>query len=64
MQFQLEVDHYSKKIKYANFHLISSTKQLKVAEDQIVQGIVLAMTTCHTLLLRLESSLLLGLNVT
>ena len=39
-------------------------KQLKVAEDQIVQGIVLAMTTCHTLLLRLESSLLLGLNVT
>ena len=64
MQFQLEVDHYSKKIKYANFHLISSTKQLKVAEDQIVQGIVLAMKTCHTLLLRLESSLLLGLNVT
>ena len=64
MQFQLEVDHYSKKIKYTNFHLISSTKQLKVAEDQIVQGIVLAMTTCHTLLLRLESSLLLGLNVT
>ena len=31
---------------------------------QIVQGIVLATTTCHTLLLRLESTLLLGLVVT
>ena len=38
-------------------------KQLKVAEDQIVQGIVLATTTFHTLLFRLESTLLLGLVV-
>ena len=47
-----------------NFQLIASTKNnLKIAEEQIVQGIVLATTTCHTLLLGLESTLLLGLVV-
>ena len=65
MYFQLEVDYHSNKNKYTNFQLISSTKkQLKVAEDQIVLGIVLATTTCDTLLLRLGSTLLLGLVVT
>ena len=65
MYFQLEVEHYSNeanKNKYANFQLIASIKNnLKIAEDQIVQGIVLATTTCHTLLLGLENALLLGL---
>ena len=57
MYFQLEVDYHSNKNKYTNFQLISSTKkQLKVAEDQIVLGTVLATTTCHILLLRLEST--------
>ena len=37
---------------------------LKIAEDQIVRDIVLARTTYHTLLLGLESILLLGLVVT
>ena len=68
MYFQLEVDYYSNeanKNKYANFQLIASIKNnLKMAEDQIVQGIVFATTTCNTLLLRLESTLLLGLVVT
>ena len=68
MYFQLEVDYYSdeaNKNKCINFQLIASIKNnLKIAEDQIVQGIVLATTTCHTLLLRLESTLLLGLVVT
>ena len=67
MYFQLEVDYYSNeanKNKYTNFQLKASIKNnLKIAEDQIVQGIVLATTTCHTLLLRLESTLLLGLVV-
>ena len=50
------------KNKYKNFQLIASTKtNLKIAEEQIVQGILLAMTNCHTLLLGLESTLLLGL---
>ena len=57
MYFQLEVDYYSNeanKNKYKNFQLIASTKNnLKIAEEQIVQGIVLATTTCHTLLLEL-----------
>ena len=54
-----------KKNKYKSFQLIASTKNnLKIAEEQIVQGIVLATTTCHTLLLGLESTLLLGLVVT
>ena len=68
MYFQLEVDYYSNeanKNKYTNFQLMESIKNnLKTAEDQIVQGIVLAVRTCHTLLLGLESTLLLGLVVT
>ena len=68
MYFQLEVDYYSNeanKNKYTNFQLKASIKNnLKIAEDQIVQGIVLATTTCHTLMLRLESTLLLRLVVT
>ena len=68
MYFQLEVDYYSNeasKNKYTNFQLIASTKSnLKIAEEQIVQSIVLVTTTCHTLLLGLESTLLLGLVVT
>ena len=68
MYFQLEVDYYSNennKNKYTNFQLIASTKkQLKVAEDQTVKDIVLVTTTCHTLLLQLESTLSLGLVVT
>ena len=68
MYFQLEVDYYSNeasKNKYTNFQLIASTKSnLKIAEEQIVQSIVLVTTTCHTLLLGLESTLLLGLAVT
>ena len=59
MYFQLEVDYYSSeanKNKYKNVQLIASTKNnLKIAEEQIVQGIVLATTTCHTLLLGLQS---------
>ena len=65
MYFQLEVDYYSNeanKNKYTNFQLKASIKNnLKIAEDQIVQGTVLAMRTCHALLLGLESTLLLGL---
>ena len=68
MYFQLEVDYYSNeanKNKYATFQLIASMKNnLKIAEDQIVQSIVLATTACDTLLLGLESTLLLGLVVT
>ena len=67
MYFQLEVDYYSNeanKNKYTNFQLIASIKNnLKIAEEQIVQGIVLATTTCHTLLFGLESTLLLELVV-
>ena len=67
MYFQLEDDYYSNeanKNKYKNFQLIASTKNnLKIAGEQIVQGIVLATTTCHTLLLGLQSTLLLGLVV-
>ena len=52
MYFQLEVDYYSNetnKNNYTNFPLIASIKNnLKMAEDQIVQGIVLATTACHT----------------
>ena len=68
MYFQLEVDYYSnevKKNKYANFQLIALIENnLKIAEDQIVQGIVLATTTWHALLFGLQSTLLLGLVVT
>ena len=64
MYFQLEVDYYSNeadKNKYKNIQLIASTKNnLKIADKQIVQDIVLATTTCHTLLLGLQSTLLLG----
>ena len=53
MYFQLEVDYYSNeanKNKYTNFQLIASIKNnLKMAEDQIAQGIVLATAACHTL---------------
>ena len=48
MYFQLEVDYYSNegnKNKYTNFQLIASIRNnLKIAEDQIVQGTVLATT--------------------
>ena len=68
MYFQLEVDYYSNeanKNKYTNFQLIASIKNnLKIAEDQIVQGIVLATTACLTLLLGLESTFLHGVVVT
>ena len=54
MYFQLEVDYYSNEInknKYQNFQLIGLIKNsLKIAKEQIVQGTVLATTTCHTLL--------------
>ena len=43
MYFQLKVEANT------NFQLIASIKNnLKMAEDQIVQGIVLATTACHT----------------
>ena len=65
MHFQLEVDYYSNeanKNKYTNFQLKASIKNnLKIAEDQIVQGIVFVAATYHTLQLGLESTLLLGL---
>ena len=65
MYFQPEVDYYfdeATKNKYTNLQLKASIKSnLKIAEDQIVQGIVLATKTCHTLLLGLESTLLLEL---
>ena len=52
MYVQIEVDYYSNeanKNKYINFQLIASIKNnLKMAEDQIVQGIALATTACHT----------------
>ena len=68
MHFQLEVDYYSneaKKNKYTNFQLKASIKNnVKIAEYQIVQGIVLVTQTCYTFLLGLESTLLLGLVVT
>ena len=64
MYFQLEIDYDSNEAnvnKYKNLQLIASTKNnLKIVEEQIVQGIVLATTTCHTSLLGLESTLLLG----
>ena len=63
MYFQLEVCYYSNeanKNKYTNFQLKASIKNnLKIPEDQIVQGFALATRTCHTLLLGLESTLLL-----
>ena len=54
MYFLLEVDYYSNeanKNKYTNFQLKASIKNtVKIAEDQIVQDIVLATRTCHILL--------------
>ena len=68
MYFLLEVDYYpneANKNKYTNFQLKASIKNnVKIAEDQIVHGTVLATTTSHTLLLGLESILSLGLVVT
>ena len=68
MHFQLEVDYYSNKDnqnKFTNVQLKASIKNnAKITEDQIVQGIVLATRTCHTLLLALESTSLLGLVAT
>ena len=46
-----------------NVELIASKNNLKIADEQMVQGIVLATTTRHTLLLGLESALLPGLVV-
>ena len=43
MYFQLEVDFYSNE---GNRNV--KKNNLKIAEDQIVQGIVLATTACHT----------------
>ena len=52
MYFELEVDYYSNKANkniHSNFQLIASIKSnLKKAEDQIMQGIALATTACHT----------------
>ena len=52
MYFQLEVNYYSNEVnksKYTNFQLIASINtNLKIAEDHVVQGIVLAMIACHT----------------
>ena len=67
MYFQLEVDCHpneANKNKHTNIQLIASIKKTKIAEDQIVRGFVLATITCHTLLLGLESTLLLRLSVT
>ena len=65
MYFQPEVDYYSdnaSKNKYTNFKLKASIKNnLKIVKDQILQSIVLATTTCHTLLLGLERTFLIGL---
>ena len=67
MYFQLEVDYYSNegnKNKCKNFQLIASTKNnLKMAEKQFIQGIILAKATYHTFLPELESTSLLGLVV-
>ena len=67
MYFQLEVDYYTNeanKNKYTNFQLKASIKNnVKIAEDQIVEGTVLATRTFRTLLLGLDSTLLLGLVV-
>ena len=67
MYFQLDVDYFfneATKNKYKNFQLITSTKyNLKTAEDKIVQGIVLATTTSHILLLGLQRFFFLGLCV-
>ena len=65
MYFQLKVYYYSNeanKNKYKNVQLIVSTKN-NTKQPKIVRGIVLATTTCHTLLLGLQSTLLFWLVV-
>ena len=64
MYFQLEVDYYSNEANKNEYTIFELTFNLKIAKDQIVQGIVLATRTCHALLLGLESTLLLGLVAT
>ena len=51
------------KINIKTLLIVSTRNNLRIAEEQIVQSIALATTTCHTLLLGLESTLLLGLVV-
>ena len=67
MYFQLDVDYFfneANQNKYKNFQLITLTKyNLKIAEEQLVKGIVLATTTCHILLLVLQNFFLLRLCV-
>ena len=56
MYFQLEVYYYSNanKKKYTHFQLKASIRNnLKITGDEIVQDIVFATRTCHTLLLGL-----------
>ena len=64
MYFQLEVDYYSNeadKNKYTNFQLKASIKSnLKLAEDHIVLGIVLATIV---ILCCLDFKLLCGLDL-
>ena len=52
MYFQLEVDYYSNKANKKQLNA-SIKNSVKIAEDQIVQDIVFATRTCHTLLLGL-----------
>ena len=53
------------KRKYTNFQSKASIKNnVKIVEDQIVEGIALVTRTCHTLMVELESTLLLGVVVT
>ena len=58
MYLQLEEGYSSNeanKNKYKNFQLIASSRSnLKKAEEQIVQGIVIATTTCHAFCLDLK----------
>ena len=67
MYFELEVHYYSNeanKNKYKIFQLIASTKSnLKIAEEQIEQGIEFVTTTCHILLLELYPTHILYLNL-
>ena len=60
MYFQLEVGCYSYEVlknEYKTFQLIELTKiNSKITEEQNVQGIALATTTCHTLLLGLVAA--------
>ena len=56
MYFQLEVDYYSNEANKNEYTIFELTFNLKIAEDQIVQGIVLATRTCHALLLGLVAT--------